>query len=123
MWACERFHMYLYGITFELVTDHKPLEVIYSKNSTPSARIQRWVLRLQSYDFTVRYRPGAQNIADALFRLSMARPSVTDDAETYVRFIAKNAVPNAVTVQQVEKASESDQELAVLWKCIMSGKL
>ena len=21
MWACERFHMYLYGITFELVTD------------------------------------------------------------------------------------------------------
>ena len=42
VWACERFHMYLYGITFELVTDNKPLEVIYSKNSTPSARIRRW---------------------------------------------------------------------------------
>ena len=69
----------------------------------------------------VRYRPGAQNIADTLSKLSMARPSVTDDAKTYVRFIAKNAVPNAVTIQQVEKASESDQEVAVLRKCITTN--
>ena len=24
-WACERFHVYLYGVEFELLTDHKPL--------------------------------------------------------------------------------------------------
>ena len=28
VWACERFHVYLYGIEFELYTDHKPLETI-----------------------------------------------------------------------------------------------
>ena len=59
VWACERFHVYLYGIQFELLTDHKPLEVIYSSKSKPSARIERWVLRLQPYHFTVKHVPGS----------------------------------------------------------------
>ena len=29
VWGCERFHMYLYGVEFTLLTDHKPLEMIY----------------------------------------------------------------------------------------------
>ena len=41
VWACERFHTYLYGIKFYLVTNHKPLECLYSKKSRPPARIER----------------------------------------------------------------------------------
>ena len=41
VWACERFHVYLYGIEFELYTDHKPLETIYSSRSKRCARIER----------------------------------------------------------------------------------
>ena len=37
--ACERFHVYLYGIKFKVLSDHEPLEVIYSKADKPSARI------------------------------------------------------------------------------------
>ena len=33
VWACERLHMYLYGTDFEILTDHKPLQFIYSKKS------------------------------------------------------------------------------------------
>ena len=29
VWACERFHVYLFGLKFELLTDNKPLEVSY----------------------------------------------------------------------------------------------
>lgn len=66
VWACEKFHIYLYGADFELCTDHKPLEFIYSARSKPSARVERWVLRLQPYSFAVKYLPGQKNIADVL---------------------------------------------------------
>ena len=51
VWARERFNMYIFGRDCELETDHKPLEYMYSQKSKPSARVERWVLRLQAYDF------------------------------------------------------------------------
>ena len=69
-------------------TDHKTLETIYGPRSRPCARIERWVLTLQLYDFSVMYRPGRANIADPLSRLlhrgwsltimSMMRKNVLD---------------------------------------------
>jgi hypothetical protein len=41
VWACEKLHIYLYGKEFELITDHKPLEVIFGPCSKPSATIER----------------------------------------------------------------------------------
>ena len=39
VWACERFHQYVYSIDFQLDTDHRPLAFIYSARSKPSARM------------------------------------------------------------------------------------
>ena len=61
VWGVEHFHLYLYGKEFTLITDHKPLEVIYgTKKATSSAHIERWVLRLLPYSFKVVYRQERQ---------------------------------------------------------------
>lgn len=123
VWSCEHFYMYLLGTKFVLVTDHKPLEVLYSPKSKPSARVERWVLRLQSYDYKVQYRPGKSNIADPLSRLSCKSTGVNSRnvAEEYVMFVAQEAVPRAMTARQVEESSNSDQELSTVRECIKSG--
>ena len=126
VWACEKYHMYLYGTKFELITDHKPLEVIYSSKSKPSARIQRWVLRLLPYSFTVKYKPGTVNIADFLSRVSVNKDKIVHESECqisdekYIRFVAENATPKALSTGKVEKLSASDEELNEVHKAIHS---
>ena len=68
-WGIEHFRIYLLGEKFNVISDHKPLEVIFNKiKSTIPARIERWILRLQQYDFKVFYQKGANNPADYLSR-------------------------------------------------------
>ena len=50
VFGVKKFHQYIYGRHFSLVTDHKPLESLFNeKKATPpmaAARIQRWALTL-----------------------------------------------------------------------------
>lgn len=34
VWACEHFHLYIYGAPFVVVTNHKPLTTIFSTKAT-----------------------------------------------------------------------------------------
>ena len=82
VFGAERFHTYVFGKSFTIESDHKPLEQINLKNlaDTP-ARLQRMLLRLQNYDVKITYRPGREMlVADTLSRYSPIRgPEVTLD--------------------------------------------
>ena len=123
VWGFERFNLYLQGLeSFDLVTDQEPLKVIYSTRSKPSARIERWVLRLQPYNYRVRYVRSRENIADALSRLVRQEPTKAGRRDDeHVRAVALQSVPVAMNIQEIGKASAEDSELQVVRKCLVSG--
>ncbi|XP_055604888.1 uncharacterized protein K02A2.6-like [Uranotaenia lowii] len=119
--AVERFSVYLLGRKFELETDHKPLEAIFSTTSRPCARIERWILRLQAYSYVVRYRKGSTNIADPLSRLSKVidEKDFDGDNEFLILAVMESA---AIDTSELEKASQEDEELKLVRKSIQTGK-
>ena len=102
VWAVERFYLYLAGLTFELVTDHKPLEAIFKPTSKPPARIERWVLRLQSFNFQVIYQPGKLNIADSVSRFCQLtnEKSFDKEGERHIFTILERNTPKAMAISK-----------------------
>lgn len=125
VWAVEKFHYYLYGKQFFVVTDHKPLEIIFGPSSRPCLRIERWVLRLASYDYKVIYKPGNTNIADPFSRLCQTLPSkesFDEISEAWIREIAELARPKAIVMDEFQRASKDDEWMQSVKNALHSGK-
>ena len=73
----EKFHDYLYGNAFTVITDNNPLTYVL-KSAKLDAASYRWLAALSTFDFNIKYRAGKSNQdADGLSR----RPhdSLADD--------------------------------------------
>lgn len=149
VWAVERFKNYLLGITFELETDHRPLETLFSTTSRPTARIERWLLRIQAFRFRVVYRKGSANLADCLSRLAahVEDPHWTEETEVFIRRVMVQSLSSlsvmgtgqdfdagteeviravqelaAIDIEEVVSATASDPELQKLINSIETDK-
>ena len=69
-WAVtEKFHDYLYGSEFTVMTDNNPLTYVLS-SAKLDATGHRWVAQLANYRFNLKYSTGMSNsVADALSRI------------------------------------------------------
>ena len=66
--AVQNFRTYLLGRSFQIQTDHRSLEWL-DRLKENNARLTRWSLFLQPYQYTVQYRQGKRNgNADTLSR-------------------------------------------------------
>ena len=121
VWSVEHFHLYVYGTQFSVVTDHKPLIGIFKNHKQTPARIERWKLRLMPYDCKLIYRPGrdAENPADFMSRHpSFSQLDEQNLAEDYVNFVCTNAVPKAMTVEEIKQETKEDVELQAVIKAV-----
>ena len=122
VFGLKKFHQYLYGRPFTLMTD--PLDSLFNeKKSIPTmaaARIQRWALTFAAYKDTavisspaIEYKPGTEHSnADALSRLPLPiKPHTTPvPSENVWTMELLNATP--VAVKEIQNGTRSDIVLA-----------
>ena len=79
----KHWRTYLWGRPFHLIVDHQALKWLHSMQDATgggkASRLQRWILSLQEYDFTVEHKPGVEHKdADGLSRLAILPPGEDD---------------------------------------------
>ncbi|XP_055633245.1 uncharacterized protein K02A2.6-like [Toxorhynchites rutilus septentrionalis] len=80
---------------------------------------ERWVLRLQAYNYDIEHIPGSANIADALSRLTVNSPEQFDEGgQIYVRNVAEQAVPVALTFQEITNETRNDETIQAVVKAL-----
>lgn len=126
IFGVKKFHQFLYGRRFTLVTDHKPLTAILGpKSGVPSlaaARMQRWALLLSGYSYNIRFRPTqAHGNADGLSRLPLEDASTLGNYEDAAVFNISQVDALPVHASQVMTATRSDPLLSKVLRYTRTG--
>ena len=112
VFGVKRFHQYLYGRQFTLLTDHRPLTTILGpKRGIPpiaAARLQRWAVQLAAYTYSIEFKSTHDHgNADALSRLPLQKTS-TGCSTVPSEFNVSQIMALPVACADVERASRRD---------------
>ncbi|GFY20471.1 hypothetical protein TNCV_211031 [Trichonephila clavipes] len=101
VWALKKFRGYIEGTEITVASDHQPLKWLLNLKS-PTGRLARWALEIQSFNLKVQYIPGKANVvADML-----SRP-VTQEEESFCE-------ENNITIADMPTRSCKDMREAQL---------
>ena len=115
VFGVKKFHRYLYGRSFTLLTDHQPLTTILGpKKGIPSlaaARLQRWAILLSAYKYIIKYKKSqAHSNADGLSRLPLPATNSHPGKEDSIFNVCQvQALP--VSFRDIQQATRRDKLL------------
>ena len=117
IFGIKRFHTYLYGRKFTLITDHKPLTTILGLHhaipTLAAARLQRWTIILSAYQYSIVFRRTEEHAnADALSRLPLKDPPGQERANEAAVFNLGQIQALPVTAIKLACCSRQDRQLS-----------
>ena len=126
VYGVKRFHSYLFGHKFCLVTDHKPLlSILHEHRSIPttvSNRIQRWALTLSMYEYHISFKSSDSHCnADALSRLPSLSITADPPVPCETILLLEHLDESPVSVAQIRSWTRRDSVLSRILQYIMSG--
>jgi len=104
------------------VTDHKPLTWLFQVD--PGARLIRWRLKLEEFDYDIKYKPGTLNVnADALSRIATINSMIpilsnaTANYNTFCQDTQTQLIQNSDVIEVERDLFEANEDFA-LGHCI-----
>ena len=124
VFGVKRFHQFLDGRKFTLVTNHKPLQAILGlKSAVPTlaaARMQRWAPVLSTYDYDLVYhRSEEHSNADPLSRLPYQDSSIAMEGKVYTLGAVREDFP--IMAMDIAQATLKDPLLCKVHQYTMNG--
>ena len=126
IFGIKRFHNYLFGRPFELITDNKPLLGLLKENRAvsqqASAWIKRWSLFLSSYEYQLVFRnTKARANADALSRLPLPEEPLKTVEEPELVLLAEHLAESPVTAHVIQPWTRRDSKLSRVLHHVQKG--
>ena len=126
IFGITKFHTYLYGRKFVLVTDHKLLTTIIGDKrgilSMAAARLQCWAIKLSAYTYKIKFRWTQEHAnADCVSRLPMNSIVATGHSSEPALFNVSQIESLPVTVKQLAQATRKDRILSAVYEGITKG--
>ena len=122
VFACTKFHDYIYGKTVTAETDHKPLQSIFKKpiSKTP-VRLQNMLLKLQKYSLVIVFKKGSKMyLADTFSRAYLKNgPSKQERIQYEVMNVDIPTYPQKT--EELVTATTADETLSKLSQIITQG--
>ena len=124
IFGVKKYHQYLYGRGFTLVTDHKPLlSILGPKSGVPTlaaARLQRWAIILSAYRYDIKFKSTGEHYnADALSRLPACNDDTTAQDPNIFHFNLIDELP--VTAEEIATETRKDPLLSRVYEYTLSG--